>query len=304
MRVLVVGLGVQGRKRSKLLGENFVASVDPQATDATYLDITDVPIASFESVFLCVPDNQKIHLIEYCILHKKHVLVEKPLIAKDPSELTEIQAKANSASVLIYTAYNHRFEPHFKAIKNILETGELGRLFSVRMFYGNGTSQLVKASAWRDQGMGVVSDLAPHLLDTLAFWMGVNKLDDLSVRFHNFETVAPDHAVVHANLNGVAIEFEMSLCMWRNSFYCDIIGDKGSVHLSSLCKWGPSVLTMRKRVLPSGKPSEEIRELEMPDPTWALEHDYFFSQILNGARTNFATDIWIAETLREMEVQL
>ena len=64
------------------------------------------------------------------------------------------------------------------------------------------------------------------------------------------------------------------------------------------------MLAIRKRVLPSGKPSEELRELEMSDPTWELEHEYFFTQILNGARTNFATDIWIAETLREMEAQL
>ena len=189
-------------------------------------------------------------------------------------------------------------------MKEILDSQELGKVFSVRMFYGNGTSQLVKASPLRDQGMGVVSDLVPHLLDTLAFWLGVNKLNDLYIRSHNFETIAPDHAVVHANLSGVAVQLEMSLCMCRNSFFCDISGDKGSAHISSLCKWGPSVLTVRKRVLPSGKPSEELQELEMRDPTWELEHEYFFTQIQNGARTNFATDIWIAEMLREMEAQL
>jgi predicted dehydrogenase len=304
MRVLVVGLGVQGRKRSELLGENLVASVDPQSRGASYLHITDAPIDSFDAVFLCVPDDQKIELIEYCILHRKHVLVEKPLIAKDPTRLIDLQVNAKEAGVYIYTAYNHRFEPHFTAIKEIVDSGDLGKIFSLSMFYGNGTSKLVKASPWRDQGMGVVSDLAPHLLDTLAFWLGANKIDELFVRSHNFETVAPDHAVVHGNLSGVAVKFEMSLCMWRNSFFCDIIGDKGSAHISSLCKWGPSVLTIRKRVFPSGAPSEELRELEMPDPTWALEHEYFFTQILNGAQTNFATDTWIAEILQEIEIQL
>jgi predicted dehydrogenase len=304
MKVLVIGFGVQGRKRSELLGGNFIGSVDPKSKNATYLDISDAPIDSFDAVFLCVPDDQKIKLIEYCILHKKHVLVEKPLINKNPLELINLQTKANSAGVFVYTGYNHRFEPHFRAMKDILDSQKLGKIFSVRMFYGNGTSQLVKASPWRDQGMGVVSDLAPHLLDTLAFWLGVNKLNELFIRSHNFETIAPDHAVVHANLSGVAVKLEMSLCMWRNSFFCDIIGDKGSAHISSLCKWGPSVLTIRKRVLPSGKPTEELQELEIPDPTWELEHEYFFSQILSGAPTNFATDIWIAETLREMEVQL
>ena len=33
--------------------------------------------------------------------------------------------------------------------------------------------------------------------------------------------------------------------------------NKGSLHLNSLCKWGPSVLKLRKRVFPSGKPIEK-----------------------------------------------
>ena len=87
MRVLVVGLGVQGRKRSKLLGKHFIASVDPKSEGATYLDIRSVPISSFDSVFLCVPDDQKVELIKYCIMHGKHVLVEKPLITVRSDEL-------------------------------------------------------------------------------------------------------------------------------------------------------------------------------------------------------------------------
>ena len=51
MKVLVVGFGVQGRKRSELLGGNFIGSVDPQSKDATYLDISEVPIDSFDTVF-------------------------------------------------------------------------------------------------------------------------------------------------------------------------------------------------------------------------------------------------------------
>ena len=34
------------------------------------------------------------------------------------------------------------------------------------MFYGNGTARLVRDSAWRDQGAGVLPDLGSHLLDT------------------------------------------------------------------------------------------------------------------------------------------
>ena len=94
----------------------------------------------------------------------------------------------------------------------------------------------------------------------------------------------------------------MSLCMWRNSFFCDIIGDKGSAHISSLCKWGPSTLTYRNRIFPSGKPIDEVSRIEISDPTWQLEHEYFFQQILSGAKTNLSTDCWISGVLKELEL--
>jgi predicted dehydrogenase len=303
MKVLVVGLGTQGKKRINYLGDRFLASVDPTAEGATYQDITEVNVDSFNAVFLCVPDNQKLQLIDFCIKHKKHILVEKPLFSKDLSELTEIQNKANLAGIFVYTAYNHRFEPHFENLKAIIDSKELGKIYSVRMFYGNGTSKLVQSSEWRDQGMGVISDLSPHLLDTLAFWFGTEKLDELFIRHQNFETKAPDHAVILANYSKIELELVVSLCMWRNTFQCDIIGEMGSAHISSLCKWGPSVLTLRKRILPSGNPVEILNELVLQDPTWELEHDYFFRQIENKSQTNLSRDIWIAENLAEMEKQ-
>ena len=300
MRVLIVGLGVQGRKRSKLLGSKFVASVDPKSTDATYENISSAPLEDFDAAFLCVPDDQKMELIDYCVRNNKHVLVEKPLTGHNFSQLQELEARAQKANVLVYTAYNHRFEPHFKGIKDIIDSKKLGKIFSIRMFYGNGTARLVRESEWRDTGLGVITDLAPHLLDTLAFWTNTGNLNGLSLRTNRFENMAPDHAIIQAKLNEIDIQLEMSLCMWRNSFFCDIIGEEGSAHVTSLCKWGPSSLIFRERILPSGRPKEEVHTLEMPDPTWELEHEYFFNQISAGAQTNLSTDIWIQRTLDEL----
>jgi scyllo-inositol 2-dehydrogenase (NADP+) len=300
MRVLIVGFGVQGRKRSKLLGSMFVGSVDPKAKDATYENISLVPKDSYDVVFLCVPDDQKMELIDFCLQEGKHILVEKPILLEDLSKMKELEVRANKSNTYIYTAYNHRFEPHIKTLKEIIDSKELGKLFLIRMYYGNGTARLVKASEWRDTGLGVVSDLAPHLLDILAFFVEQGEMENLSLRTFRFETNAPDHAVVQTRLNGIEVQLEMSLCMWRNSFYCDIIGDMGSAHITSLCKWGPSSLILRKREFPSGKPTEKIVVLEMPDPTWEFEHEYFFNQISNKAPTDLSNDVWIQKALNDL----
>jgi scyllo-inositol 2-dehydrogenase (NADP+) len=301
MRTLVVGLGTQGNKRVKYIQKELVGTVDPFNENATYSDISQAPIESYDSVFLCVPDSEKIALIKRCISNGKHILVEKPLSSDNEIDLTELQASSIDSKVFIYTAYNHRFEPHFVNIKNHIEKKEIGKLYSIRMFYGNGTSQLVKSSYWRDKGMGVISDLAPHLLDTLAFWFGVIKLNDVSLIHHNFETLSPDHAIIHFNINDVAVELEMSLCMWKNTFTCDIVGEKGSLHMSSLCKWGPSTLSYRERVLPTGIPKERTFKIEKQDPTWEQEHQHFFNQIYNKNSTDLSTDIWISRNLNEFE---
>lgn len=300
MRVLVVGLGVQGNKRSNLLGEKYVGSVDPKNSQATYRDIHSAPVESYDAVFLCAPDDQKPALLNFCIQKGKHVLVEKPLSLQGLLDFREMESRARKAKVYIYTAYNHRFEPHIAKMRNIIDSKVLGDLYLIRIFYGNGTAQLVKASDWRDQGLGVISDLAPHLLDTLAFFLGPADMQQLALRTSSFETKAPDYAVIQSQLNGVEVQLEMSLCSWRNSFYCDVIGEKGSAHITSLCKWGPSSLVVRNRVLPAGIPQEEVEIIEMSDPTWELEHEYFFKQISNGAITDLSNDSWIQRILDEL----
>ena len=84
----------------------------------------------------------------------------------------ELQRDARAKGVVLYIAYNHRFEPHFVRMRDLVKSGTLGRIYRCRMFYGNGTARLVRNSAWRDHGAGVLADLGSHLLDTARFWFG------------------------------------------------------------------------------------------------------------------------------------
>ncbi len=48
MRVVVVGLGVQGEKRKAVAGKEVVATVDPFHADAQYERIEDVPLDFYD----------------------------------------------------------------------------------------------------------------------------------------------------------------------------------------------------------------------------------------------------------------
>lgn len=303
MKVIVVGLGVQGAKRRTAAGPDFVATVDPVRPGADYRTVQDVPRDRYEAALVCTPDEPKAEILEYLLSNGKHVLVEKPLWASQDEDISRLEHIARTNKAVCYTAYNHRFEPHYVRMRDTIESGVLGEIYHCRMFYGNGTARLVRESAWRDSGAGVLPDLGSHLLDTANFWFGDLAAEFSVVSAQAFENRAPDHVVIGARGATPQLEFEMTLLSWRNHFTCDVFAEKGSAHIESLCKWGPSTFTLRTRVLPSGRPPEESVTLIQPDPTWDLEYAHFKAKCESGARTNLARDLWLQQTLRTLGEQ-
>ena len=301
MRVLIVGLGIQGYKRRSIAGIECIATVDPANSDADHRNIADISPAEYEAVLICVPDEEKINLIRFCIKNKKHVLVEKPLWGTSGVELAEIETLAHKAGVLIYTAYNHRFEPSFIKMKKLLESEALGELYTCRIFYGNGTARLVRESVWKDKGGGVLIDLGSHLLDSIKYWFGDIKGKLELISMNNFENQSPDHAVVLFQNSTPRIELEMTLLSWKNYFSCDIFAEYGSAHIKSLCKWGTAEFSIHRRTLPSGPPMEENYKFDKTDPTWLLEYEHFKFLCSTGVITNFARDLWIYNELKRIE---
>lgn len=299
MRVVVAGLGIQGRKRQAVAGADVVATVDPVAAGAAYAKIDDVPLGAYDAALVCTPDAAKIPLLTYLVEHGKHVLVEKPLLADDEGALRELERLVRARGVVCYTAYNHRFEPHLVSMKQLLDEGTLGQVYQVSMFYGNGTARDVRNSPWRDKALGVIPDLASHMLDLCLFYFGPVLGEAQPWSCARFENAAFDYFALGFPGGRPRVMLEGTLLSWRNTFSLDVFAENGTAHVFGLCKWGPSSFVVRRRVLPSGKPPEEVRTLEQPDPTWVLEYDHFRALCATGGaeRTNIGNDIWITGVL-------
>ena len=91
----------------QVLKKNLKYTVDKFAK-ADFNSIYDVPINNYDSAIICVPDNQKMKIMEYCIKNKKDILVEKPggLNFKDIQSVNNLAIKNNAK---VYVAYNRRF---------------------------------------------------------------------------------------------------------------------------------------------------------------------------------------------------
>ena len=289
MKAIIIGMGIQGNKRKKFLKKDFIFSVD-KFKKADFKLVNNVPINTYDTAFVCTPDSEKYKIIEFCLKNKKNVLVEKPLITESKKDLIRLENLAKKNKTVLYTAYNHRFEPNIIELKKTIKKRTLGKIFKCRIFYGNGTSYLVKKSKWRDKKLGVITDIGSHLIDICLFLFDKKVQKLRIIEINKFENKAPDHAILSLEMNGIKIELEMTLCMWKNTFTCDLIGNKGSAHLNSLCKWSKSSFLIRKRKFPSGKPLEKIKFFKRGDPTWKKENIYF-KKILRNKTFHIKKDI-------------
>ena len=96
MRIVVVGLGVQGNKRFLRAKDSVVATVDPVNPKADYKLLWEVPVQMYDAVILSTPDEYKYELIQFALRNKKHVMVEKPLSLKPIDKYGELERIANS----------------------------------------------------------------------------------------------------------------------------------------------------------------------------------------------------------------
>ncbi len=294
---LVVGLGVQGKKRVKFLKGKYI-TLDAIKKNADYNKLSNVPLKNITHAYVCTPEKEKFNLIKKLINNNIHVLVEKPLIFTIKQE-QYISKLLRSKKLTLYTAYNHRFEPNLVKAKNILKKKIIGKIYHVNLQYGNGTAQLWKNN-WREKNLySIIHDLGVHLLDIFDFWFGfypkkiyTNSKEKNELNCYDFFSFSSKDKFL--------CNFTTSIISWRNTFKADIIGSNGSLHIDCLCKWGPSKLILRKRKFPSGKPIEKTYIIKKNDPTWKIEENYF-KNLSKKKNNNFKNDLMIKNCIKKIK---
>ena len=66
MKIIIIGLGIQGYKRLEIADADCVATVDNANSEASYRTIQEVPLDIYDSVILCTPDQPKFDIFSCC----------------------------------------------------------------------------------------------------------------------------------------------------------------------------------------------------------------------------------------------
>ena len=288
MKVIIIGLGTQGKKRKKILekSKELVATVDNKVKAANFKNLIQLQKSKifFDTVFICCPDKYKLRYLNFFINKDKNILVEKPLFISN-KKLIQLTKKIKSKKTKLYIAYNHRFEPFFEFKKNLLVKKKLNNIYLVRMFYGNGTSILVKKS-WRSKNLSILEDLGSHLIDLCIFWYGQD-IKFLSCKSYKLENKFYDYFELKLKIKKIIVLLEATYCSWKNTFFLNTVCKKNYLRINSLCKWKKPSLTIANRVYPSGAPQIKRFTKNISDPTWKKEIDYFRNYI--SAKNNKET---------------
>ena len=295
---IIIGYGNIGRKRKKTLGKKCIFTVDPYNNNSDFKNYLDVPLKSFDAAILATPNSSKYEIIKYLLSKGKHVLVEKPFLFEkfNLDKIKELNHLSIKNSAVWYTSYNHRFEPLIIKFKELIAQKKIGDIYYSNFIYGNGTSQN-SVNSWRDSGYGVLEDLGSHLIDIFVFLFPTYKVKFKSISLLNYEMNFLDYCVFVSS--DKKFEFKCSFLTWKNEFKIEMFGSKGSIHLEGLNKWGKSKLIFRKRVFPSGIPTEEIFLSKGKDLTWDKDILFFEKMILENKNSSI-NDKYIFESISDI----
>jgi predicted dehydrogenase len=299
LNVAIVGCGLIGQKRAKVLGiHRLVAAVDADLEKAEALAalwpgaaaLTDwqeaVARADVDAVLVCTPHHLLARVAIAAADAGRHVLVEKPG-ARNAAELAPLAEAAGLNKVVVKVGFNHRFHPAFLKSREYVDAGALGDLMFVRARYGHG-GRVGYDKEWRADpriaGGGELLDQGMHLIDLSRWLLGdfvhvegftYTYFWDMPVDDNGFmalRTARQQMAWLH-----------VSWTEWKNTFSYELYGKTGKLHVEGLGgSYGTERLSFYKMSPEMGPPETVIHEYPGADQSWALEFADFVRSVETG----------------------
>ncbi len=181
MRIALLGAGRIGQLHGRLVAEqpdveevivyDVIAENAARAAEVVHGRATataDEAIAAADAVLVAASTNMHAVLAAKAIDAGKPVFVEKPL-AFDLPETVALVDKAEAAGAVVQVGFQRRFDPAYVEAKRLLDTGELGNLYMVRLIAHDHTPP---PDAYIPVSGGLFRDSSIHDFDALRWLTG------------------------------------------------------------------------------------------------------------------------------------
>jgi predicted dehydrogenase len=295
-RVAIIGCGLVGEKRMKLLAPGTVtvacdldlerakklAALSPgcEATDSV-----DKAVASpsVDGVMIATLNAALAPIATKALRAGKHVLAEKPG-AISVAEVEELEGISKQTGALYRIGYNHRFHPALLKAREIFDSGVLGPIMFLRGRYGQG-GRIGYDKEWRADpqlsGGGELIDQGVHLIDLAGIFLGEFTQVEGHVATYFWNMPVDDNAFLSLrNAEGKTAWLHASCTEWKNMFSLEIYGRDGKLHMEGLGgSYGLERLYYYKMLPQMGPPETTLWEYPRGDESWKIEMQEFFEDI-------------------------
>ena len=174
-----------------------------------------------DAVSVCTPNAYHAPLTIAALEAGLHVLCEKPM-AMNTAEARDMIAAAEKAGKTLGIHFNHRQSPYVHAMRQYVESGDLGEIYFGRTFWHRrrGIPARPGFVSKKQAGGGAMIDLGVHQLDQMLWIMGHPKIKSLSAQVYtkfaqvdvpHLEMDVDDFSVAFVRFeNGATLEMEIS----------------------------------------------------------------------------------------------
>ncbi|WP_416147940.1 Gfo/Idh/MocA family protein [Salipaludibacillus sp. HK11] len=131
-----------------------------------------------DAVSVCTPNTLHAPMTIASLKAGKHVLCEKPM-ATSREEAEEMIEAAKKAGKQLMIAHNQRFVPSHKKARQLIASGEIGKIYSFRTAFGHGGPEgwsVDGKDSWffdkKQAFIGTMGDLGVHKTDLIRYILG------------------------------------------------------------------------------------------------------------------------------------
>lgn len=244
---------------------------------------------------------------------EKNVFLEKPITSTYEEALILQEASENMKKGKLYIRHNRRFDPDFVHVREIINSGILGDVFSIKL-RRNGYSRRDDWQTIKEFGGGQLLNWGPHIIDhSLRYLDGpVKEL------FSNLKLVAAagdaeDHIkIVMVGQNGRVVDMEISGGSAIDTPPYQVYGTKGGLTLKGNTinlKYLDPKIEIGKRVVNPGTPGEVIggspdnlKWIEESLPVMEGNNNVIWHELYKAMRLGSTYPIHIDEAIEVMKV--
>jgi len=173
-----------------------------------------------EAVAIATPPSTHHELARRCLEAGKHVLVEKPL-ATSPAEAEDLMAVAEESGLVLMPGHTFVYSPAVNKVRDLIRSGEVGDVYFV-------TSARMNLGLY--QRDGVISDLAPHDVSILLYWLEQPVIQVTAAGQSVFQPGVPETAFLTLGFaSGVTANIQLSWLAPRKFRQTVVVGSQRMV---------------------------------------------------------------------------